>query len=128
MGVLSSMCVPVASKVRQPGPDRIWTSITRCTELIVNRGLFLARAVTHPHACRVMCFPCVLVCTFLCLPPILRLVRSVTFAVFALLFSPDFILTLPLSAFGAQVGVVGEDRKFRILSEQEVKDFLDEAN
>ena len=27
-----------------------------------------------------------------------------------------------------QVGVVGEDRKFRILSEQEVKDFLDEAN
>ncbi|CAN0391312.1 unnamed protein product [Ectocarpus sp. 12 AP-2014] len=27
-----------------------------------------------------------------------------------------------------EVGVVGEDRKFRILSEQEVKDFLDEAN
>lgn len=27
-----------------------------------------------------------------------------------------------------QVGIVGEDRKFRVLSEQEVKDFLEEAN
>lgn len=37
-------------------------------------------------------------------------------------------LVLLLHSRFCQVGVVGEDRKFRILSEQEVKDFLDEAN
>ena len=43
-----------------------------------------------------------------------------------------FVCFLPFflsrSIPSVQVGVVGEDRKFRILSEQEVKDFLDEAN
>ncbi len=79
------------------------------------------------------CFPKALVCVIL--SPILRFLQSVTPAGDPKRTSGKFLVFYrfhhaapPSSTFGAQVGVVGEDRKFRILSEQEVKDFLDEAN
>ena len=52
-----------------------------------------------------------------------RRYRSTRFTSCVLLFF--FVLCC---ASSMQVGIVAEDRKFRILSEQEVKDFLDEAN